>query len=147
VAWCFCGFIDGAPVTFQSYLSFVGRLGPKGAAGGVHARRGHRSVTLPDYQGVGVNNAIKTKLASMWKGMGYRVFRNTGHPAEIAIAKRQPQWVMTRKPSRSSRDAGGYMTHGGTRYVASFEYIGEAMERAEAAALFNGERVGLAHVA
>lgn len=147
VAWCFCAFIDGQPVSFQSYLSFVGRLGPKGTAGGVHARRGHRAVTLPDYQGVGINNAMKTALAAMWKGMGYRVFRNTGHPAEISIAKRQKDWVMTRAPSRGGRDSGGYMTHGGTRYVASFEYIGGAMERAEAEALFNGERVGLAHVA
>jgi hypothetical protein len=76
--------------------------------------------------------------------MGYRIFRNTGHPAEIAIAKRSPQWVMTRAPSRSGRDSGGYMSHGGSRYVASFEYIGEAMERAEAEALFNGERVQVA---
>ena len=147
VAWCFCGFIDGMPVTFQSYLSFVGRLGPKGGAGGLHARRGHRSVTLPDYQGIGANNAIKTTLASMWKGMGYRVFRNTGHPAEIAIAKRDKLWVMTRAPSRGGRDSGGHMTHGGTRYVASFEFVGEAMPRGDAEALFHGERVGMAAVA
>lgn len=144
VAWCFCGFIDGQPITFQSYLSFVGRLGPGGPAGGVHARRGHRSVTLPDYQGVGANNAMKSHLASMWLGLGYRVFRNTGHPAEIAIAKRSKDWVMTRAPSRSGRDSGGYMSHGGTRYVASFEYVGTAMDKRDAEALFSGERVGLA---
>jgi hypothetical protein len=147
VAWCFVAFIDGMPVSFQSYLTFVGRLGPHGGAGGMRARRGHRAVTLPDYQGVGLNNAMKTTLASMWKGMGFRVFRNTGHPAEIAIAKRQKEWVMTRAPARSGRDGGGHTSHGGTRYVASFEYIGEAMARAEAEALFHGERVDLARVA
>lgn len=141
VAWCFVGFINGVPATFQSYLSFVGRLGLRGAAGGMLARRGHRSVTLPDYQGVGANNALLTTCASMWKGMGYRIFRNTGHPAEITAAKRSEAWVMTRAPSRSSRDRGGYMTHAGTRNVASFEYVGPSMDRAEAEALFNGERI------
>ena len=140
-ATCFCAFIGGQPVSFQSYLPFVGRLGPRGGIGGTHARRGHRSVTLPDYQGVGANNALLTICASMWKGMGLRVFRNTGHPAEIAIASRSKEWAMIRPPSRTGRDGGGYMTHSGTRYVASFEYIGAAMQRAEAEALHSGEPV------
>lgn len=146
VAWCFCAFIEGQPVSFQSYLAFVGRLGKH--SGGIRARRGHRAVTLPDYQGIGVNNAMKTTLASMWLGMGFRVFRNTGHPAEISVARRSKDWVLTREPSRQGRDAGGHVTHGGARNVASFEYIGPAMPRGEAEALLHGElNVPLAYVA
>ena len=133
-ATCFCAFINGVPVSFQSYLPFVGRID-----GGGRARRGHRSVTLPDYQGVGANNALLTMCASMWKGLGYRVFRNTGHPAEIAVAKRSKEWLMTRPPMLSARDGGGRTTHAGSRYVASFEYIGPRMERDEAEALHGGE--------
>lgn len=136
-AWCFCAFIGGQPVSFQSYMPFVGRL-----SGGGLARRGHRSVTLPDYQGVGANNALLTTCASMWKGLGYRVFRNTGHPAEIAIASRSKEWVMTRAPRLSARDGGGRTSHAGTRNVASFEYTGPRMDHIEAEALLSGERVG-----
>jgi hypothetical protein len=65
--------------------------------------RGHRSVCLSDFQGVGIGHALITYLGSMWKGLGYRVFRNTGHPAEIAAAKRAAEWMMTREPGRTGR--------------------------------------------
>jgi hypothetical protein len=73
--------------------------------------RGHRSVCLSDFQGVGIGHALITYLASMWKGLGYRVFRNTGHPAEIAAAKRAAEWMMTREPGRTGRDTGRLLKH------------------------------------
>src|SRR5262249_12178518 len=128
-ARCFCAFIDGRPVAFHSYLPFVGRL--KDAR---QAWRGHRSVVLPDYQGAGIGNALITTLASMWSALDYRVFRNTGHPAEIASAHRDPDWRMIRAPSRSNRTGGSAAmayfanTRAADRLTASFEYVGEKMD-------------------
>jgi GNAT superfamily N-acetyltransferase len=134
-AICFCAFLDGEPVAFHSYLPFVGRL--KGVRGAV---RGHRSVCLPDFQGLGIGSRLITVGASMWRGLGLRVFRNTGHPAEIASAMRSKDWMMTRAPGKTARDSGAQAarfakTRATDRFTASFEYIGEAMPKDQAQAL------------
>jgi GNAT superfamily N-acetyltransferase len=97
-AACFCAFWNGRPVAFDAWLPFFGRL--------THgrARRGHRTVCLPDYQGVGIGAALFSHLASMWAGLGYRAFSATAHPAEIASRLRNPSWRCTRPPGRTARD-------------------------------------------
>jgi GNAT superfamily N-acetyltransferase len=135
-AVCFCAFIDGQPIGFHSYLPFVGRLRDRQTA-----VRGHRSVVLPDYQGVGIGNAMITNLAGMWKAIGKRVFRNTGHPAEVAGAMRDKNWRLIRAPSRSPR-GGGKLTYmakarAADRLTASFEYVGDAMSSELAQALMS----------
>lgn len=123
-ARCFVAFVDQSPVAFHSYLPAVGFP---------NTWRGHRSVTLPDYQGAGIGNALITYLAGMWAGLGARVLRITGHPAEIASAKRSPQWRMIRKPSMTGKDVGGKVRqHATTRLTASFEYAGAALPREQA---------------
>jgi ABC-type ATPase involved in cell division/GNAT superfamily N-acetyltransferase len=126
-AVCFVGFVDGRPAGFHSYLPFVGRLPDRR-----HAMRGHRSVVLPDYQGVGIGNAMIGALASMWAGLAYRVFRNTGHPAEIAGAMRDPRWKLIRAPSRTMRDSNRAIKRATDRLTASFEFVGAAMDVGQA---------------
>ena len=104
--------------------------------------RGHRSICLPDFQGCRNRASLITYLASMWKGLGYRVFRNTGHPAEIAAAKRAAEWVMTREPGRTGRDTGRLLKHmaksrANTRITASFEYTGTPLPYADACCCLN----------
>jgi hypothetical protein len=132
-AVCFCAFYEGAPVAFDAWLPFVGKL--KWGK----ARRGHRTVCLPDYQGVGIGNALFTFCASVWKGLGYRVFSCTGHPAEINKRARSGDWRMTRGPSRTARDTGRLSqsllkSRSSNRLTASFEFIGNplAAEKAKA---------------
>lgn len=138
-AKCFVAFVDQKPVGFHSYLPFVGRL-----ATSQKAMRGHRSVVLPDFQGVGIGNAMITSLAGMWAALDRRVFRNTGHPAEIAGAMRDKNWKLIRAPARSS-PGGGVLTQmtntrASNRLTASFEYVGPAMARDLAEAL-NAEQL------
>jgi ABC-type lipoprotein export system ATPase subunit/GNAT superfamily N-acetyltransferase len=127
-AVCFCAFLDGRPVAFHSYLPFFGKLKDSR-----RAVRGHRSVCLPDFQGLGIGSTLITFLASMWSGLGLRVFRNTGHPAEIASAIRSPDWWMIRAPGTTAPDTGAYAarlasSRASNRMTASFEYIGASME-------------------
>jgi GNAT superfamily N-acetyltransferase len=125
-AYCFCAFYEGRPVAFDAWMPFYGRSNGR-------IRRGHRTVCLPDYQGVGIGNALFSRLASMWKGLGFRPVSGTGHPAEIAHRLRSPNWKMTASPRRHARGQhGSDKTRAINRLVASFEYIGPAMTRAEA---------------
>lgn len=127
-AWCFCAFIEGKPVAFDAWLPFVGRLRYG------KARRGHRTVCLPDYQGVGIGNALFTTIASAWKALGFRCFSNTGHPAEINRRRRSPEWTMTAAPRRTAADGGRIRTaaRSTNRLMASFEYVGAPMKWTDA---------------
>lgn len=131
-AKCFCAFYRGRPVAFDAWLPFVGRL-----KDGRKAMRGSRTVCLPDFQGVGIGNALFTHIAAVWKTLGYRAFSCTAHPAEIRSRMRSDKWVMTRKPSRSPRDSSAKKdkqwkslaaSRSFHRLTASFEYVGPAVE-------------------
>src|SRR5205085_2263814 len=91
--------IDGKPVAFDAWLPFVGKLRDERKA-----RRGHRTVCLPDYQGVGIGAALFNHSARLWAGLGYRVFSCTGHPAEIKSRLKSGLWKMTRKPGFTAAD-------------------------------------------
>ncbi len=132
-ATCFCAFIEGRPVAFDAWLPFIGRLKDDR-----RARRGHRTVCLPDFQGVGIGNALFNFCASLWAGLGYRAFSCTGHPAEINRRLRSPElWRLTRAPSRTARDS----VHADRRFsklrnarasnrlTAGFEYVGPRLAR------------------
>jgi GNAT superfamily N-acetyltransferase len=122
-AACFLACWEGKPVAFSAWLPFVG-AGPP-------ARREHRTVTLPDYQGVGIGHALSTLLASMWRGLGHRATSTTTHPALIQSRLRSPFWVIRRAPSlaagRSERLP--RLRHATTRLTAGFEYTGPGLPR------------------
>jgi ABC-type lipoprotein export system ATPase subunit/GNAT superfamily N-acetyltransferase len=114
-AVCFLATWKGRPVAFSAWLPFVG-AGPP-------ARREHRTVTLPDYQGVGIGNALSATIASLWKALGYRATSTTTHPAMIRARLRSKLWVMRRRPSLASGRE-GKLRHATTRLTAGFEYVG-----------------------
>lgn len=139
-AYCFVAFLDGKiPVAFSGWLPFFGKLKDERLA-----RRDHRTVCLPDYQGIGIGNALAAYIASMWKSLGYRAFSASSHPALIAHRRRSPVWEMTRAPgftatgkNRTSKAAIGLdKTHATTRLTASFEYVGPTLDRKTAELCF-----------
>jgi hypothetical protein len=112
-------------VAFSAWLPFVGR--------GTRARREHRTVTLPDYQGAGIGNALSCTLASMWKALGYRAVSTTTHPGMIAARCRSSLWHMHRPPSLCvGQEKKRRLRHAATRLTAGFTYCGPAMPAAEA---------------
>lgn len=121
-AWCFVAFWRERPVAFTSWLPFVGKLRDERAG-----RREHRTVCLPDYQGIGIGNAIATHLAACWRALGMRAFVSSGHPA-IARARAQGgAWRLTRKSSTTSRDNDREKAkrRSWNRLTCSLEYVGE----------------------
>lgn len=134
----FIAYYQDRPVAFHSFLQFVGAL-----SGSRKAQRVHRSVVLPDFQGVGIGNALSAHLASMWSGMNRRVFLGTGHPAVIAGAMHSKVWRLTRAPSRTKADTKGNVagydarSRSTRRLTASLEYCGPSMSLLDARRQFN----------
>lgn len=91
----------------------------------------HRTVVLPDYQGIGLGSKLRKIIATMYQDQGFRVITNIASPSLINSMIRDKEWVMTRKPSRV-----GTGTQNGTwddgshlRLTASFEFIGKNTHR------------------
>jgi GNAT superfamily N-acetyltransferase len=124
-AVCFLARWAGRPVAFSAWLPFVGK--------GRRARREHRTVTLPDFQGVGIGNALSTLIASMWAGLGFLARSTTTHPALTHSRLHSPHWRMTRAPSLASgRERRLRLRHATTRLTAGFVYVGPPLPRQEA---------------
>jgi ABC-type lipoprotein export system ATPase subunit len=124
-AVCFLATTQGQAVAFSAWLPFFGAGPPR--------RREHRTVTLPDYQGVGIGNLLSATIASMWLALGYGATSTTTHPAMIQARLRSTVWRMTRAPSLAG--SGDVMQHASTRLTAGFEYIGPPMTKIVARSL------------
>ena len=128
-ARCFVGLVEGRPSAFASVLSFPHPSRP--------GWREHRTVCLPDFQGVGIGNALSEFVASLMAATGKPYRSTTSHPSMIRHRSRSAVWKMTRSPSMHARHTGA--TTGATatgmgrtgscsRLTASFEYVGPARE-------------------
>ena len=121
-AVCFLASWADRPVAFSAWLPFV--------SGGPPARREHRTVTLPDFQGVGIGHALSGLVAGAWRGLGYRALSTTTHPAFVAARRRSPFWVLRRAPSLArGKDRLHSLRHATTRLTAGFEYTGPPLPR------------------
>jgi hypothetical protein len=55
-------------------------------------------VCLPDFQGVGIGNAMSEFVAAIYKATGKPYTSTTSHPAMIHHRAKSPLWRMSRKP-------------------------------------------------
>lgn len=136
---CFVAFWGNTPVAFASVLHFPH---PKSS----NMKREHRAVCLPDYQGVGIGNALSVYVASIVKGLNCRYVSITSHPAMMRSRAESKLWKMIAKPNAKTkslprqsltRQTGSGKTNGfTTRFRATFEYVGPSMNKAQALALW-----------
>lgn len=85
---CYVGFVDDVPATF-----FAARHFP-------HPRVknmlfGSRRVTMPDFQGFGLNMIMVDHIAQRYAEQGLRLRSATSHPGVQAALARSPRWRMT----------------------------------------------------
>lgn len=125
-ARCFGGWIGEDLVGFTSYLHL---------ANGHRAnlKLAHRTVVLPDWQGLGIGNQMAEWVGlKLWReGQFYR--RSIAHPAVIAWCARSPRWKdVTGTSSRRPRTAGAKRFDGQNQQTTrrfsqrSFEYTAPA---------------------
>lgn len=129
----YVGLIGDKPVAFHAVLHSTNR--------DIHSYwRGHRTVVLPEFQGMGIGTAFSDAIAEFYVSQGVRYFSKTAHPSFGEHREKSPLWrptSMNKKsrtgsylnPDGSARKMPGY---GGTttvrdayRVCYSHEYIGK----------------------
>ena len=82
----FVAVMDGELVGFTSYISLFGFSQPQ------PARRGHRTVVLPDFQGMGIGMKLSEWLGERCHMDGYRYYSKTSHPRMGEYRNGSPLW-------------------------------------------------------
>jgi GNAT superfamily N-acetyltransferase len=137
-AICFGAWWNESLIAFCAWLPHVGQK---------NAKRVTRTVCLPDYQGVGIGNALMAHTASMYSGLGVKCRVSATHPGLIASCNRSPLWALTRQPARSGgRSVGKFRCMDAAksyqRLIASFQYVGPPMIREDAERLLHSHVEG-----
>jgi hypothetical protein len=117
------GLINGEPAAFTAVLPFPH---PK-----VPGWREHRTVCLPDFQGVGIGNAMSPYVASLYAASGKPYTSATSHPSMIKHRLKSPLWKCIRRPGFNSAPGAKSLrgmrdTAAIDRLTASFRYVGPA---------------------
>lgn len=117
-AQCFVAFFEGTPVAFTSYIHSVGFVGIK---------REHRTVVLPDFQGIGIGNKITEWLGDKILKKGLRFTSSLSHPALIHARMKTGRWKLRglghQRPNLKGRLATANKSGG--RATARMEYVGK----------------------
>ena len=95
-AQCYIGTINDHVVAFSSVLPM-----PTGFL--CNAYREHRTVLLPDYQGLGIGVRFSDAVASIQVSMGRRYYSKTTHPRMGQYRSESPYWRPTSENMRSRR--------------------------------------------
>lgn len=130
IARCFVAFFEDQPVAFSAWIHYLSRNRRKGDM------REHRTVVLPDYQGLGIGNRLSNFCASIWTGIGGRAFSTTSHPAMIRHRSKSPLWNRKRLGRVTRQVEGSLLGNAAPGYVGSssrvtagFQYVGPPMDR------------------
>ena len=138
-AKCYAAFFNGRPIAFTAVLHMPHPTGTKW--------KEHRTVCLPDFQGIGIGNALSNFVAACHSGIRGRSYGSvTANPAMVAYRARSPLWMMSRKPSLNEGASRAKQAkakndgirnfrnsfQGGHRITASFRYVGPPNPKAAA---------------
>tara|TARA_B100000519_G_scaffold75518_1_gene64984 strand:+ start:622 stop:1755 length:1134 start_codon:yes stop_codon:yes gene_type:complete len=141
---CYMATWNGEPVAFSSWTHRMARGGCKGDM------REHRTIVLPDFQGVGIGNRLSELCASIWTGLGRRAYSTTSHPAMIYFRRKSSSWKMIRHGMTSPSGRTGVLrvnaTSEGTstgRITGGFQYIGPPMKYEQAKNLIDNKPTSL----
>lgn len=134
-AKCFLASWGDEPVAFSAWRPAMTRGRRDGDM------REHRTVVLPDFQGVGIGNRLSEFCASLYAAVGSRVSSTTSHPAMIRHRSGSPRWQRTRlgrvaKPGKNATMVRQAVARGATyrpscdRITAGFRYVGPPADAA-----------------
>jgi GNAT superfamily N-acetyltransferase len=120
---------DDVPPALVGFFSLLPVAGHRGWW------RGHRTVVLPDYQGLGLGNAmIEHTVEQLWRRERKRFRAVTSSPPLISHRRRHPgMWRLAAKPTMKApvgrtSTMGGYKSSAG-RLTTSWVYLPEELRR------------------
>ena len=108
------------PVAFTSSMTM-----PSGTL--EHAWREHRTVVLPDYQGLGIGAVLGDWLGQTHLDQGHRFYSRTTHPRLARYRDESPLWRATKKSGKqrlATWKQGDFWVPDSRRIAYSFEYVG-----------------------
>jgi hypothetical protein len=132
-AGCYVAFYRDIPVAFSSVLAFPSKI-PKW--------RMHRTVCLPDFQGVGIGTRLNDFVAGMYAATGRDVIASTANPAMVHHRAKSPNWTLTKDASisasakkslksgntkRLKESASHERSRATNRLTYSFKYVGAVL--------------------
>lgn len=119
VARTFVAYANGHLAGFTSVLPFPHPIVK-------NVWRFHRTVVLPDYQGVGIATAIRNAVAEDYWKRGITMRTTTSNRAMIESMRNSPNWICT-SIGRKTTHCGtkNIKTQSGARITGSFEYVGQ----------------------
>ena len=116
-AQCFMATWNEVPVAFTSYISACGHVG---------MRQEHRTVVLPDFQGVGIGVALSSWLGDHLKAQGLRFVSTTSHPAFVRSRIASGRWRLTTQGHKGKHTKPTFFMSLSTgRHTFSLEYTGK----------------------
>lgn len=93
-----------------------------------NTRKEHRTVVLPDYQGIGLGVLLRNFVAEHYRKKGLSFITVTSNPALIHYMKNSPLWACTFK-GRQTPQKGALQwmnkTNSTNRITTSWKYIGK----------------------
>lgn len=132
-ARCFGLWVGGKLAAFAGVLHF-----PHPTERGI--KRLSRLVTLPDFQGLGLAFVLSDAVGAALKASGFRFRSYPAHPSLVRAFDQSSKWSMKKAPGKHSQAGGTTSAVGGFggRPCAVFEYVGPAMDKAQAERLLAG---------
>jgi GNAT superfamily N-acetyltransferase len=102
---CYVGLIGDKPVAFHAAIHSTNR--------DIHSYwRGHRTVVLPEFQGMGIGTAFSDAIAQIYVDRGLRYFSKTAHPSFGEHREKSSLWRATSTNKKSRK--GSYLLKDGT---------------------------------
>lgn len=95
---CYGIMWDGVLVGFFSMIS-------QPNAHMINAFREHRTVILPDYQGLGIGKVASELVGSCMKILGWTFYSKTTHPSYTHYRNKSPNWIGTSTNGKSNSKA------------------------------------------
>lgn len=119
---CYAGIWKNNLVAFCAVMRY-----PSGTV--LNGWREHRTVVLPDFQGLGIGNLFANSIAEMYVKNGGRYFSRTAHPSMGNYREQSKLWKATsknRKLRKDIKNINPYNNHfaDNKRICWSHEYIG-----------------------
>ena len=109
---CYVGLIGDKPVAFHAAIHSTNR--------DIHSYwRGHRTVVLPEFQGLGIGTAFSDAIAEMYVSRGMRYFSKTAHPSFGEHRQKSPLWRAT-STNRKSRKSSYLLKDGSIRAMPGY---------------------------
>jgi len=132
---CYVGLIGDKPVAFHAAIHSTNR--------DIHSYwRGHRTVVLPEFQGMGIGTAFSDAIAQIYVDRGMRYFSKTAHPSFGEHREKSPLWRPT-STNRKSRKSSYLLKDGTIRKMPGYGGNAEIARRDADRVCYSHEYIGV----